>query len=136
MGEDEMNHEKIQQQLSEWLDGELDAPASAELSRHIDSCSSCKGEVFRLRRLGEALFQAPAAADPRSTGAFVARVMARVEAESVSPWERFAALFLAPAFGLALAGLLISISLPRVDPDAPLGVAVSVDADSVLGMAP
>lgn len=131
-----MTHEQIQERLSEWLDGELSPAESAAASVHIDSCSVCKGEVLRLRRLGEALFAAPAAADPRSTEAFVARVMARVDAESVSPWERFAARFLIPAFGLALAGLLISISLPRVDPDAPLGVVASVDVDSVLGVAP
>jgi anti-sigma factor RsiW len=131
-----MNHEQIQERLSEWLDGELDAADSAAASRHIDSCAACKSEVLRLRRLGEAFFQAPAAADPRSTEAFVARVMGRVEAESVSPWERFAARFLAPAFGLALAGLLFTLSAPRADADAPLGVAVSVDADSVAGVAP
>jgi anti-sigma factor RsiW len=125
-----MTHERIQEQLSEWLDGELDAAASAEASRHIDACPLCKDEVFRLRRLGAVLFKAPAAADPRSTEAFVARVMARVEAESVSPWEKFAARVLAPAFGLALAGLLLAIFLPRPDADAPLGVeVVSVDAD-------
>ncbi len=125
-----MTHEQTHELLSEWLDDELDAAASAEASRHIDACSVCKDEVFRLRRLAAALFAAPAAADPRSTESFVARVMARVEAESVSPWERFAARFLAPAFGLALAGLLLTIFLPRPDADAPLGVeVVSVDAD-------
>lgn len=131
-----MTHERIQERLSEWLDGELDGAASAEASRHIDSCAACKTEVSRLRRLGAVLFQAPAAADLRSTEAFVARVMSRVEAESASPWEKFAGLFLAPAFGLALAGLLISISMPRVDADAPLGVAAAADADSLLGVAP
>lgn len=125
-----MTHEQTQEQLSEWLDGELDPAASAEASRHIDSCPACKDEVFRLRRLGAVLFKAPSAADPRSTEAFVSRVMARVVDASVSPWERFAARFLAPAFGLALAGLLFSIFAPRPDADAPLGIAaVSVDAD-------
>lgn len=125
-----MTHEQIHEQLSEWLDGELDSAASAEASRHIDSCPVCKDEVFRLRRLGAVLFTAPAAVDPRATEAFVSRVMARVESESVAPWEKFAARFLAPAFGLALAGLLLTILLPRPEPDAPLGVeVVSVDAD-------
>jgi anti-sigma factor RsiW len=125
-----MTHEQIHERLSEWLDGELGSAASAEASRHIDSCPMCKDEVLRLRRLGAVLFTEPAAVDPRSTEAFVARVMSRVEAESVSPWEKFAGRFLAPAFGLALAGLLLTIFLPRPDADAPLGVDVaSVDAD-------
>jgi anti-sigma factor RsiW len=131
-----MNHEQIQEKLGEWLDGELEPAESEAASRHIDSCPACKGEAARLKRLGAALFKAPAAADPRSTEAFVSRVMARVEAESVTPWERFAALFLAPAFGLALAGMLLAIYLPSSDADAPLGVAMSVDADAVLGVAP
>ncbi|MDD5303630.1 MAG: zf-HC2 domain-containing protein [Elusimicrobia bacterium] len=131
-----MTHEQIQERLNEWLDGELDASAFAEVSSHLDACAACKGDVLRLRRLGAALFKSPAAADSRSTEAFVARVMARVEAESVSPWEKFAARFLAPAFGLALAGLIFTIYVPRADIDAPLGVVASVDADSVLGVAP
>lgn len=125
-----MTHEQIHERLSEWLDGELDAAASAQASRHIDACPACKDEVFRLRRLAAVLFKMPVAADPRSTEAFVARVMARIEVESVSPWEKFAARFLAPAFGLALAGLLFTIFVPRADLDDPLGVeVVSVDAD-------
>ncbi len=134
-----MTHEQIQERLNEWLDGELDPAESAAASRHIDACPACKGEVARIRRLGETLYggfaAAPAGADPRSTEAFVARVMARVEADSAVPWERFAR-FLVPAFGLALAGLIFTISLPSADVDTPLGVAMNIDADSVLGVAP
>lgn len=132
-----MTHDQIRERLSEWLDGELDPAASAEASRHIDSCPACKDEVFRLRRLGAALFAAPVATDPRVTEAFVARVMARVEAESVTPWERLAARFLAPAFGLALAGLLFTIFMTRPDADAPLGVAaISADVAAAFEVAP
>ncbi len=131
-----MTHEHIQERLGEWLDGELDPATSAAASRHIDACEACKADVVRLRRLSSALFRAPAPADPRATEAFVARVMGRLEAECVSPWERFAALWLAPAFGLALAALIFTIATPRVDADAPLGVAVTMDADAVRGVAP
>lgn len=131
-----MTHEEIQERLSEWLDGELDPAASTDASRHIDACAACKAEVARLRRLGGAFFYKRPRVDPRSTEAFVARVMARVEAEAVTPWERFAARVLAPSFGLALAGLLLAISLPRADEDAPLGVELTVDADAVLEAAP
>ncbi len=130
-----MTHEQIRERLSEWFDGELDSASSSAVSGHIGACAACKDEVARLERLGSALFEAPAA-DPRSTEAFVARVMARVEAESVSPWERIAARVLVPALGLALAALLLALSLPFADEDAPLGVAaVAVDADSLLGVA-
>lgn len=132
-----MTHDKIQERLSEWLDGELEDALSAEASRHIDACAVCKDEVVRLRRIGTALFQAPAPIDPRSTEAFVARVMGLVVEESVTPLERFAARFLVPAFGLGLAASLFMISLPADDADAPLGVSVvSVDVDSFLEVAP
>lgn len=132
-----MTHDKIRERLSEWLDGELDAPARAEVSAHLEACPSCRNEAARLRRLGPALFPAAAPADPRSTEAFVARVMARVEAESVSPWERFAARVLAPALALALAGLVFAIAAPGPDEDAPLGVAAAaVDAGSAFEAAP
>ncbi len=131
-----MTHEQIQERLGEWLDGELSSAESADASRHIDACQACKADALRLRRLSSSLFMAPAPADPRATEAFVARVMGRLEAETVSPWERFAALWLAPAFGLALAALIFTIASPRVDADTPLGVAVTMDADAVLGVAP
>lgn len=123
-----MTHENIAALLGDWLDGELDAAASAAASAHVEACPACAGEARRLRGLAAALFRAAAPADPRATEAFVARVMSRVEAESVSLWERFAARVLAPALGLALAGLVLGIALPGPDEDAPLGVAaVSID---------
>jgi len=132
-----MTHEKIREMLSEWLDGELDPSARAAVSAHLDACPACDAEAARLRRLGPALFRAPARPDPRSTEAFVSRVMARVEADSVSLWERLAARVLAPALGLALAGLVFAIAMPDPDEDAPLGVAaVSMDAGSAFEVAP
>ncbi|MBI2387477.1 MAG: zf-HC2 domain-containing protein [Elusimicrobia bacterium] len=132
-----MTHEKIRESLSEWLDGELDPAASAAVAAHLDACSACRTEAGRLRRLGAALFEAPVPADPRANEAFVARVMARVEADSVPVWERFAARVLAPALGLALAGLVFAIAMPDPDEDAPLGVAAaSADAGSAFEAAP
>lgn len=127
-----MTHEQIQEQLSEWLDGELDPAASADASRHIDACASCQADVARLKRLGAALFKTLPAADPRSTEAFVARVMARVETDAVSPWERFAGRWLAPAFGLALAGLLAGILLPELDAELPLDAQLLADGRGAL----
>lgn len=124
-----MTHEEIREGLSDWLDGELDAAASSETEAHLAACAACRGDAARLRALGRALFRAPAPADPRATEAFVARVMARVEAGSVPFWERLAARVLAPALAVALAGLVLAISMPGPDEDAPLGVAaVSADA--------
>lgn len=132
-----MIHDDFQEKLSEWLDGELDASMSASVAAHVGVCASCRREADLLRRLGPALFRAPAAADPRATEAFVARVMSRVESDKVSIWERLAARVLAPALGLALAALMLSIALPGPDKDAPLGVAaVSIDVETAFEVEP
>jgi anti-sigma factor RsiW len=132
-----MTHDDFHEKLREWLDGELDASMSAAVAAHVGACPSCRRETELLRRLGPALFRAPAAPDPRATEAFVARVMARVEADKVSFWEKVAARVLAPALGLALAGLVFTIVLPGPDEDAPLGVAAaSIDVDAAFEAAP
>lgn len=132
-----MTHDDFQEKLSEWLDGELDASTSAAFAAHVGACPSCRRESELLRRLGPALFRAPAAADPRATEAFVARVMARVEAEQVPFWEKLSARVLAPALGLALAALMLTIALPGPDEDSPLGVAaVSIDVETAFEVGP
>ena len=131
-----MTHEQILDCLNEWLDGELAPAAAAAVSGHLESCEPCAAHAARLRRVGAALFAAQPAFSRPSNEAFARRVIAAVEARSVSPWERFASLFLAPALGLALAGLLFGIYAPSPDADAPLGVAMTTDADSLLGVAP
>jgi len=89
-----------------------------------------------VRRLAAALFPPAPAADPRSTEAFVARVMARVEANEISLWEKLAGRVLAPALAVAVAALLLGISAPSFDDEGPLEVAMAVDSDVILGMAP
>ena len=37
--------------LDEYLDGELDVPARAEVERHLASCAACRGELEESRRL-------------------------------------------------------------------------------------
>lgn len=132
-----MTHDNFQEKLSEWLDGELDASMSAVVEAHVGACPACRREAELLRRLGPALFRPPAAADPRATEAFVARVMGRVEADAISIWERLSARVLAPALGLALAALMLSIALPGPDEGDPLGVAaVSIDVETAFEVAP
>ena len=48
-----MTHDNFQEKLSEWLDGELDASASAEVSAHLSACAACKAEASRLRAIAD-----------------------------------------------------------------------------------
>lgn len=107
-----MDHDRAQEKLDEWLDGELADDESAELSRHLDACPQCRAQAALRRRLGEALFVAPAPEDPRATEAFVRRVMSRVEDSRAPSWSAWLGRALTPALGLGLAALLLSIVLP------------------------
>lgn len=140
-----MKHEEIRGLLGEWIDGELGEAESAEVAAHAAGCAECRRDADRLRRLGPALFRAAAPTDPRSTEAFVARVMSRVEAGSVPAWERFASRWLTPALGLALAGLAAGIWVTTPDTlDLPLEGQLVADVrgalpyydDAGLGAAP
>ncbi len=128
-----MKHEEIRELLGQWIDGELGAAEAAAVAAHAAACAGCRADEARLRRLGPALFQAAAPPDPRKTEAFVARVMARVEADSIPAWTRW----LTPALGMALAGLLAALWLPSSDAlDLPLDAQLVADASYDLGVAP
>lgn len=129
-----MKHEECRELLGEWVDGALSAAKAAEAAAHAESCGACREDAARLRRLGPALFRSPAPADPRSTEAFVARVMARVEEDAVPAWERlFAGRWLAPALGLALCGMAAFLWLPTTDSfDLPLDAQLVADGGGAL----
>lgn len=129
-----MKHEECRELLSEWIDGALNAGEAAAVDAHAASCAACREDAARLRRLGPALFRSPAPADPRSTEAFVARVMSRLEDEAVPAWERlFAGRWLAPALGLALCGLAAFLWLPSPDRfDLPLDAQLVADGGGAL----
>ena len=63
--------------LDEFLDDELDAPARAEVERHLASCAECRAEVDGSRRLESLLKRSvPAGAAP-DTDRFLQHVQAR-----------------------------------------------------------
>lgn len=129
-----MKHEEASTLIGEWIDGALPAPKAAEAAAHAESCAACREDAARLRRLGPALFRAPAPADPRSTEAFVARVMSRLEEESVPAWERLlSGRWLTPALGLAVCGLAAFLWLPSTDSfDLPLDAQLVADGGGAL----
>lgn len=68
--------------------GELDAQATAELDRHLQSCSAC-AHAMELERHGDELIQQAAAAEQIDAAPVLARVRAQIAAESPSVSRRW-----------------------------------------------
>lgn len=59
-------HRRLRDQLSAYLDGELDESAVAGLEGHLAECDSCRLELEQLRAAAAALRELPQAEAPRS----------------------------------------------------------------------
>jgi len=59
-----MNHEEVKEQLSAYLDGELDAPIAEAVERHLRECSECRDELRSLKRTVSMLRSLPRAKAP------------------------------------------------------------------------
>ena len=53
-----------QERLSELVDGDLSPELATEVSRHVETCVTCRADVARLRELVERAARLPAAIDP------------------------------------------------------------------------
>ena len=71
-----------QEQISAWIDGELDKSQRAELTAHLRTCRACS-ETYRAYRNLSALLSEAVEAPPAD---LTARIMDRVRAESI-PYE-------------------------------------------------
>ena len=99
------------EELSAYVDGQLDAAAGARLEAHIESCAACRDTLTELRAVRTALAALPRASAPRS---FVLReddVQARPSVGAV------AALGAAPALlgGVATVALVAFVVLVGID---------------------
>ncbi len=128
-----MEHNEIQDKLSELRDGELSPADRGLVARHLEACASCRASVQEDALLARAFFARPPRPTPQQTELFVRRVMARLPAPSragasvLAFWETLVtARWLAPALGLACAALLLSFApygRARAERGAPLFVA-------------
>jgi anti-sigma factor RsiW len=98
--------------LAGYLAKTLDPPRMAELSRHIQECSDCRGLASVWERLDEF-------AVPEVSAGFDARLYARIAAEeSRRPWwYRLVWPPIAPAIAIAVAALILFVQVPA-GPDA------------------
>jgi anti-sigma factor RsiW len=97
-----MDCQEVRQQLSAWLDNELDAAVSAALSTHLDGCEACQREWRQLRMLEAALGNLEA---PIPAG-LAAKVLARVKPPRRRQGWQSAALAACLVLGIALGGTM------------------------------
>lgn len=85
-----MDCDRVREELSAYLDGELAAPEAGQLRAHLDRCPTCRGELDSLRRAAEAVKDLPPLKAPAGLRE---KVMAGVRAEEtadaprMSPWR-------------------------------------------------
>ena len=61
---------RARHRLGAYLDGGLDQGDAAWVSRHVDGCAACQGEVGQLRRMKTLVAEAAAVPEPDWTGFF------------------------------------------------------------------
>ncbi len=69
-------HGRLREQLSVYMDGELDAAATERLEVHLEECERCRTELEQLRDTATALRDLPEAEVPRSFAVTPERVAA------------------------------------------------------------
>ncbi len=99
-------HRRLRDQLSAYIDGELDASAAKRLERHLAECGRCRQEMEQLRATVAALQELPAVEPPRSFTLSPERVAPRRPTPVASPLA-FGARIAAAGVAAALAVVLV-----------------------------
>jgi anti-sigma factor RsiW len=107
-----MGCQEVRQQLSAWLDHELDTAASAALAAHLDSCEACRKQWRQLEALEAALGNLAAPEPP----GLAEKVLARTRPPR--RWVQSVALAACLVLGIALGG---SMARTFYAPAAPNG---------------
>jgi predicted anti-sigma-YlaC factor YlaD len=95
-----MECQEVREQLSAWLDAELDEATEALLSAHVAKCAACQREWRQLTALETALGELSAPVPPGLAG----KVLAQVKAPRRRQWWQSVALAACLVLGVALGG--------------------------------
>ena len=99
-------HRRLRDQLSAYIDRELDASAAERLERHLAECGRCRREMEQLSATVAALQELPAVEPPRSFTLSPERVAPRPPMPVASPLA-FGARIAAAGVAAALAVVLV-----------------------------
>ena len=107
-----MKCHEAQEQLSAWLDGELDGEVRARISQHLAGCVTCRRELAQLEALNAALGSLAVPAPPD----LAAKVLARLAPPRRRWWQNLA-LAASLVVGIALGGALAQSVYPLAATD-------------------
>lgn len=111
-------HSRLRDQLSAYIDGELEAPAVERLERHLADCGRCRAQLEQLRATIGALRELPEAEPPRSFTLSPERVAAPRPALPAAPPLAFGMRIAATVVAAALAVVLV-VDLGDIGGDGP-----------------
>jgi predicted anti-sigma-YlaC factor YlaD len=95
-----MECQEVREQLSAWMDAELDEVAGAALAAHLDDCEACRREWRQLRGLESALGRLAASVPP----GLAEKVLERVKSPRRRQGWQSVALAACLVMGIALGG--------------------------------
>ncbi len=125
-------HRRLRDQLSAYIDGELDASAAKRLERHMAECGRCRREMEQLRATVAALQGLPAVQPPRSFTLSPERVALRPAVPVASPLAfgaRIAAAGVAATLAIVLVVDLGDFGGDGVTPEATAPQMMRSEAD-------
>jgi hypothetical protein len=100
-------HRRLREQLSVYIDGELDSAAAERLEVHVEECERCRKELEQLRATATALRDLPEAEVPRSFVLTPQRVAAPRRVAPVPARLTFGMRIAAAGVAAALAAVLV-----------------------------
>jgi hypothetical protein len=113
---------RVRERLSDWIDGELEAPSARAIVAHLSGCSACARRAAELRSLTALLAELPRL-EPRESVACDVRDRLEVDAEVRRP----ALAFLFRGFAAARPLMLPSLVSAALVVAAVLGAVLALD---------
>lgn len=133
-----MRCEQVTEQLDDFLDGELDAAATAALTRHVSECSECREVVASAESLKDQLAYFGEITRPQPSAGFYDRALARAAQEGT---RRQRNRWVMTGFGSAIAATLmiwvvssVFFATPEMDTPAIPGVTMALEAPKTFNL--
>jgi anti-sigma factor RsiW len=118
-----MDCQEVREQLSAWLDAELDTAASDAVAAHLDGCEACQRQWRKLKALEAVLGDLAAPVPP----GLAEKVLARLNPPRRRQWLQSVALAACLVLGIALGSTMATSFFAPAAPRATGSEVASLD---------